>query len=271
MGDQEHRPETAQHDRDSDESALHKLFGSGRRVAVTLGTILATAVIGWAVTYYAPGAVSHKTEMPPILTDVQDDPFAVSTFTNLPVRMFLPASAVSFNTRNPPIDFCNGFHEWGRRLGGADVNATHIRLIVQGTTSSAVIITGLSAHVLNHKAVNGFNVECTSQGEAQIRTLAINLDSRNPSASYLTQGKRSPFGFTLQKGETEVFDITASTSKADMLEWSLLLHFTIDGKDQSIEIRDRGVLFRTVAEHKGTWYDWTGSWDTSTGKQSPFK
>lgn len=264
MGDQEHHPETAQRSRDSDKSTLHKLFGSGRRVAVTLGTILATAVIGWVVTYYAPGVVSHKTEMPPIhpiLTDVQDDPFTVSTFTNLPVIMFLPASAVSSSKRNPSSDICNGFHEWGRRLGGADVNATHIRLIVQGATSSAVIITGLSARVLNHKAVNGRTVECaTSQGEAQIRTLAINLDSRNTSASYLAHGKRSPFGFTLGKGETEVFDITASTSKADMLEWSLLLHFTVDGKEQSIEMRDRGVPFRTVARHKGQLYVWVGHW-----------
>lgn len=124
--------------------------------------------------------------------------------------------------------------------------------------------------MLNHKAVTGVKVECPTQGEAQIRTLAINLDSRNRSASYLTQGKRSPFGFTLRKGETEVFDITASTAKADMLEWSLLLYLTVDGKEQSIEIRNRGLPFRTVAEHKGTWYDWTGSWITSTGRRSPF-
>lgn len=276
MGNQKHPQRSTQCNRDSHtstqnkdshKSALDKLFGTGRRVTATLGTVFATAVISWAVAFYAPGVASHKTESPPIVTDVQDDPFAVATFNNLSVQMFLPASAVSPRTRNPPINYCSGFHDWGRRLGGADVNTTHVRLTAQGTTDSAVIITGLSARVLGRKAVNGLNVECTSQGEAQIRVLTINLDSHNPYASYLMENRPSPFGFTLKKGETEVFDVTASTSSSEMTDWDLLLHLTVDGKEQSIEVQDRGKPFRTVGEHKGTWYDWIGSW---SGNQSPF-
>lgn len=267
MGNQKRPQRRTQRSRDSHTSTLQKLFGTGHRVAATLGTIFATAVIGWAVAFYAPGVASHKTEGPPIVTDVQDDPFAVSTFNSLSVRMFLPSSAVSPRTRNPPINYCNGFHDWGRRLGSADVNTTHVRLIAQGATDSAVIITGLSARVLDRKAVNGLNVECPSQGEAQIRVLTINLDSHNPSASYLMENRRSPFGFTVKKGETEVFDVTASTSSSEITDWDLLLHLTVDGKEQSIEVQDGGKPFRTVAEHKGKWYDWSGSW---MGNQSPF-
>lgn len=275
MGSQRHPPRGTQRSRgphastqrkDSHTSTRHKLFGTGRRAATTLGTVFTTAVISWAVAFYAPGVASHKTENA-VVTDVQDDPFGISTFNNLSVEMFVPASAVSPRPRNPPIDYCNGFHDWGRSLGGADVNTTHLRLIVQGTTDSAVIITGLSARVLDRKAVNGLYVECTSEGEAQIRVLTVNLDSPNPSASYHVEGRLSPFGFTLKKGETEVFDVAASTSSSMMTDWDLILHLTVDGKEQSIEVQDRGKPFRTVAEHTAKWYVWNGSW---SGNQSPF-
>ena len=267
MCDQERRQQEERRSDDSGTPVLHKLFGTGRRVTATFGTVLVTAVIGWAVAYYAPGVLSHKTESPPVVTDVLDDPYAIDTFNNLPIAMLLPASAASPVTKNPPARWCSGFHMWGRRLGGADVNATHFRLIVQGTADKAVIITGISARVLNHKSVNGLNVVCPTAGAAQIRSLTMNLDSPNLSAVYLVKGSLSPFGFTLRKGETEVFDVTAITTSSEMLEWNILLHLTVDGREQTIVVQDRGAPFRTVAEHKGKWSVWTGSWSGG----SPFK
>jgi hypothetical protein len=241
-------------------STRDKLFGTGRRIAVTVASIFVTAVIGWAVAFYAPGLVTPKTEHPPIATDVQDDPFGVSTFNSLSVRMFLPASVISARAKNPPINYCDGFHDWGRGLGGADANETYVRLIAQGETDSAVIITGISARILDRKTVSGVNVECPSEGGAQIRVLAINLDSPDRAASYLVKGRLSPFGFTLKKGETEVFDISAKTSSLEMTDWDLVLHVTVDGNEQSIEVQDRGRPFRTTAQHGGNWYTWSGAW-----------
>lgn len=272
MSDHESGRQEARPPIKSEKKASRKLFGTGRRAVVALASIAATAVIGWAVAYYAPGIVSHNTEGPALLTDVQDDPFAIDTFSNLPIQMMLPVNAVSYKTGNPPPNWCSGFHEWGRHLNGADVNATHVRLIVQGSTDKAVIITGIGAQVLKHQSVSGVYVRCPTAGEAQIRTLNMNLDSPAPSAVYLVKGSRNPFGFTLSKGETEVFDLTAVTHSAEMLEWNLVLHLTVDGQDQTIEVQDRGASFRTIGEHKAKWYDWTGTWASSSGPgQSPFK
>jgi hypothetical protein len=247
-------------------------FATGRRAAAALGTILVTAIVGWAVTYFAPGIVNPKTDSPPVATNVLDDPAAIDIFSDDGVQMLLPAGAVTPTTPNPPGRWCNGFHDWGRRLGGADVDATKLRLIVQGTTDKAVVITGLGAHILNRKLVTGLNVGCPSAGQAQIRVLALDLDSPNPSATHLIRGKRSPFGFTLRKGETEIFDITATTVKPEMVEWNLRLDLTVDGRPQSIEVQDRGAPFRTVAAPKGSSYDWTDYWVTDNGvRRSPFE
>ena len=249
-----------------------KLFGTGRRAAVAAASIAATAVIGWAVAYYAPGIVSHRAEGPPVFTDVQDDPFTIDTFRNLPIPMMLPASTVSRRTENPPVNWCSGFHGWGRNLGGADVYATHVRLIVQGATDKAVIVTGISARVLKHQPIHGLYVRCPTAGAAQIRALHMNLDSPNPLAVYLVKGSRTPFGFTLRKGETEVFDLTATTHSTEMLEWNLVLYLTVDGQQQKIEIQDRGAPFRTISAQKVSWYAWTGAWTAPGGaRRSPFK
>jgi hypothetical protein len=79
VGDQERRRRGARRSENSGIPAPRKLFGMGRRAVAALAAILATAVIGWAVAYYAPGVVSHKTESPPVVTDVQDDPAAIVT------------------------------------------------------------------------------------------------------------------------------------------------------------------------------------------------
>jgi hypothetical protein len=266
-----------------------------RRAVVFVISATVTALIAWAVGFYLPGRgestasgpVATTTSIPPVSTtlatittstvegvpirvSVQDDPAAIDTWSDDGMAMILPRSAASGHVPRtpdrPPGVGCDGLHGWARHLGGIDQERTKVRLIVQGDTDKAVIVTGISAQILAVRPKsNTVGVVCSSAGAIQPRTLFLDLDAPNPSAVYRVAGRKSPFGFTLRKGETEVFDLEARTSKREIIEWNILLRLTVAGDDREIEIQDRGAPFRTSDARPGKVYGWPDDWTDSRG------
>jgi hypothetical protein len=267
-----------------------------RRAVVFVISTTTAALIAWAVGFYLPGRgestasstsatptsaisvdttwASTSTTSPaqgaPIRVSVQDDPAAIDIWSDDGMAMILPRSVASGHVprtpAKPPGNGCVGLHGWARRLGGIDLETTRVRLIVQGDTDKAVIITSISAQILSVKPTpKTVGAACSSEGSAQPRTLSLDLDAANPSAVYRVAGRKSPFGFTLRKGETEVFDLEAHTSKREIIEWNILLKLTIAGEDREIEIQDRGAPFRTSDARPGKIYGWPVDWTDPTG------
>ena len=103
-------------------------------------------------------------------------------------------------------------------------------------------------------------VGCGTAGVVTVRSIQINLDASPPLADYRS-AYGTHFAFTVNKGETEIFDITALSAMPNVVtEWDLVLNVTIGGKGNTYVIEDRGRHFETAGwtagATKGT-YTWT--------------
>jgi hypothetical protein len=235
-----------------------------------IGAVAATVLagLGAAAAYWVTRANEVLDEPSvPIAVNVNDDVGSIGTFHDTRQSTLVsehPASPIPAPNR----DMCASpeFRTWSLNIGGTDYKQSRFRLTLQGQTDKAVFISDVTAQV-RHRTRTDDSVELiceTTGGSAQIRDLAINLDSTRPAARY--QAGRKPFGFTLSKGESEIFDITAYTERSETIEWNLKVGVTVGGKHREIPVQDRNRPFRTSAASPQGKYQWDrGKWiDTSS-------
>jgi hypothetical protein len=187
---------------------------------------------------------------------VVSDQTEIDAFANMGFAEVIPLK--SRERVSPPRSVgCSGFHVWAQQHSGAEVEETRFRLILQGRTERALILTSLRVRLLGaDRAGKAASFSCLPAGQANIRALVLDLDHPSRSAAYRTKNAIKPFGFTLAKGETEVFDVIATTHSPKILRWNAVLDYTLDGRAGSVEIQDRGRPFRTTAFHAATGYAW---------------
>ena len=206
------------------------------------------AVISGVVAHYLPGVLPAEAKGPAVLTNVLDN-------TNPPLRIMLPEAPTSLHTR--PSPGCASFRPWALGVGGADANETALDLVVQGNTSAPVYVAGLRARILSAVPPrSGVLAVCPSAGTVTPRKIAISLDG-GLAGKYITHAGDEPFGFTVGKGETEVFDIGATTHRSDV-RWLLELDLVVAGRQRVITISDNGRPFQTTAvgTRRPTVYTW---------------
>ena len=247
-----------------------KASSRNKLILFVSGTTFA-ALLGWAINYYLPGLLSQHSQPPPIAADVNDDPSTIGTFSATSETILLPGPARKAHADNPPFSFCDEFRSWATGLGGVDAGSTEFRLVVQGNSDLPVVLDGMSANIIRRVATKGnIPVACGTAGNATVRSIRINLDVNPPLADYHTAYGTQPFAFTLNKGETEIFDITAVSSAPNTITiWDLALRAIIDGQEHTYYIEDRGRPFETAGWTPGTAkgvYEWTTAWDPN----SPF-
>lgn len=139
-------------------------------------------------------------------------------------------------------------------------------MVVQGKVPDAVLISAMRVKVLHRgPPLTGIPVACETEGEAHIRAVSIDLDATPPRVTYDAGAK--PFAFTIGNGETETFNILASTRCAHY-RWTLELDISVSGTKRTIEVRDKSGPFETSADSsRGQWlwnYDehaWHIGWD----------
>jgi hypothetical protein len=208
---------------------------------------LVTAIIGAVVGIYVPKLLDPPDQRP-VAINVVTNPATVDTWAEDVFHLVLPKGAIPDGP--PPLD-CAAFLDWARGRGALDQEQTRVRLIVQGTSDKGVLIESMRAHVIRRAATPepaGTKMTCGgSQGRATPRRIAIDLDAARPMAvdASATEGKLPVFGFTLQPGETEIFDVVASTKGT--VEWLLRLDLVVGGERQGIEVTNRGANFVTTA------------------------
>ena len=206
-----------------------------------------------------PTTVTTVSSASPISYVVEDNPAKISSFNDFGQELMIPKET---QIVGGPGRSCTNFHPWGTKLGGVPAERTYLRLVVQGRTPSAMLIAGMRAKVVERRRpLVGTQLTCPSAGDAEIRSMDIDLDGASTEAEYRTSKGIEPFGFTLAKDETEVFDIRAVTKKC-YCKWFLELDLVVDGKKSVQTISDNGRPFETTMRSDSLRYEWnyTDTW-----------
>lgn len=210
------------------------------------GTV-AAAAIGTPVTIYVTKALDGD-DPNPIAVNVVGNPATVEAWASTQFRVVLPPDA---RPAEPPPGDCPGIVDWAHRQGGIDQDDTRVRFSVQGLADQGILIDKLWAHVVRRSATPepaGVEIRCGGpQGVTQLRDVVMDLDAQRPAAVYAqkVEGRLPLFGFTLQKGETEVFQLEASTTGT--VEWLLELELVVAGERRNVKVSNHGAPFRTTA------------------------
>jgi hypothetical protein len=217
-----------------------------------IGVTALTTVVSWSATMVLTrmSAPSSRPE-DAIAISVETDPGRISGVSTEDRFMVIPASV---RTKGSPGTGCGGFHQWGVDNGGFDGGQSTIQIVAQGRSDQAVLITTMNVLILlKTDPVQGIPVRCPSAGEAQVRAITVDLDAAPPKVSY-ESNSGAPFGFTLAKGETETFVVTASTARSTY-RWRLQLGVVVDGKRKTINVGP-AEGFATTASPKSAFWDW---------------
>jgi hypothetical protein len=88
--------------------------------------------------------------------------------------------------------------------------------------------------------LTGIAVSCTDRhpAGAESRQIAVNLDDTPPTVDYISGASKAPFGFTLAKGQTESFVVSAFGSKATY-RWKIDFDVVVNGVATTLPVGDK--------------------------------
>jgi hypothetical protein len=226
-----------------------------RRVAKpsrAVAAVLAGAILGWAVTYFAPGIfswVKGVSGQSPIRVRV-DNP-QVGYLRNaayLPPGFVIPRPINELDA--PPESYrLEDRYKWAYTRGGVDANTTEYDIVVQGRSASPVIIEGVRVNVLSRRPpVQGVHIRDQGGDLVDVRALSIDLDKDPPELSLQDGYEGKKWNFPLQVSETEIeyIHVFAGTEKYDV-EWTVSLDYSANDKRYSMIIDNGGKPFRTTS------------------------
>lgn len=228
-----------------------RLRALGRKLLTVPGIIVAAIIstaVGWGgakgLDVLFEGSAAARGAVAVV---VEANPGVVSGLEHDLMFGVLPGRADPAGSAGPR---CAGFVPWVRSHGGIDGRRTLVRVIVQGVAPTPVLISGLAVRKqLVGPPLRGTPVFCAgAQGEVQIRTISVDLDT-TPATVLYDFGRRT-FGFTLGQGQTEVLDIDAATSRS-RIRWTMALQLVVAGRREEVPVSDDGRPFETTALSAG--------------------
>jgi hypothetical protein len=245
-------------------SSPRKQGRTWREKLLTVPGIAAAAAFTTAVSWLATqllGDLRTRIEVrEPLSVTVKDNPARIGGFSDQPIYGVIPADV---RTTGSPGPGCAGFRDWLKLNKGVDAGDTKLQLIVQGKVAKPILLSEMRVKVL-HKLplVTGIPVSCPPAAEANYRPIEIDLDANPPRVKY--QFGKKTFGFTVQPGETEPFNIVAKTTRGHYI-WVIELDIVVEGNQRTIEIGSPGGPFETTARQStDNWeWDYEGGWSAS--------
>lgn len=149
----------------------------------------------------------------------------------------------------PPQDS----HHWAKALGGVDGGSQRLELSLQGSSSEAVVISGLHVRVVSRKAPLTWNAYSMGEGCGSAitpRSFDIDLDDSQPRTRPVA-GKQGDavvpaqdFPFRTSATDVQVFDLDAHVEGHDV-SWYLELDWTSGDRSGTLRVDDQGEPFRT--------------------------
>ncbi len=171
---------------------------------------------------------------------------------------------------------------WVASAGGVDVSTTYLKLVLEGNSSSTVLLTDVRVVVTSRKSpISETRVTYPSAGEMTVQGIGFDLDETEPVARSIEDDATSPvavadpsFGqplfddhyWTLSKGEVLVFNVIASTRRS-FCEWHLQLDLVVGGRPVAMPLTNQGLPFRTSARQKKFDKSWDWAWYESGEKR----
>jgi hypothetical protein len=246
-------------------SAPRKKKGKWREKLLTVPGFAAaaafTTAVSWLATQFLVDLRTRIEVRQPLEVTVKDNPARISGFNDQPIYGVIPADV---RTTGSPGPGCTGFRDWLKLNKGVDGGVTKLQLVVQGKLAKPILISEMRVKVL-HKLppVTGIPVTCPPAASASYRAIEIDLVADPPRVKY--QFDKKTFGFTVQAGEFENFNIIATTTRAHYT-WLIELDLVVDGVQRTIEVGTPGAPFETTARPSGAnWqWDYEGSWALDT-------
>ncbi|MGY1635410.1 hypothetical protein ACI78V_02000 [Geodermatophilus sp. SYSU D00742] len=154
---------------------------------------------------------------------------------------------------------------WIEEHGGVDAGVTTAEVTVQGTSGTAVILTGLRVDVVRREEpLQGTNVAEVCGDAFHARYFSVDLDDEPPDVApsedrraEVEQGQSPPdpvdFPYTVTESDPELFSIVAWT-EACYCEWTATLEWRVGDEEGETTITDDGDPFRVSATTNAPWY-----------------
>ncbi|MFF4353396.1 hypothetical protein [Streptomyces sp. NPDC001530] len=158
----------------------------------------------------------------------------------------------------PPARMGDALDRWARKNGGTPVTQT-LALNLRAKSDNVVTIERLKVQTVCRRSTVGVHV----RGDVYVymlpqRSARVQADAESPEVVFYDENdnKIDAPQFTVKRsGQPEYFSITVSAS-SHQCDWSLTVHWNVDGKDHTTRIPDKGqyVLTGTNAatEHRAT-------------------
>ncbi len=209
---------------------------------IILATITAafTGSVGYLVKLGLDRATSARSLATPLEVLVETNPAKISTFSSAQWDVFLSVPVSRFPSGDSPD---SNFYEWSRALGAVPLGTAMLRIVITAT-KAPVVLTGMRAHVLSREVEppRGVGLRRPTAGVADVRQMEANLDHDDaPLKMRRRSGRASTETFTLQPGETEVFDVTATLSHG-AVRWVLLVDYVVGGQASTMVLREDNPL-----------------------------
>jgi hypothetical protein len=150
---------------------------------------------------------------------------------------------------------------WAHANGGMDGSLTAVEVVVEGATQFPVVLTGLTAEVVERAdPPRGVHVTPFGGGALYKRHFSVNLDKSPPvvtSESPAPELESAPpavdFPYRVSATDPEVFLVIASTLGCDCT-WRAHLDWVYQGKKGTTVIDEDGQPFRTVSPSRSVDY-----------------
>lgn len=218
--------------------------GTAKKVAVWAAGIIGATILGAIATaVYQSG---HDAVTPPVQVNVEVDPALMNPAEPdwVPYFYYLPVQDEA-SLDAPPPD-CRDRREWAWSLDGADADESRAAVTLRGGRDGEVSLDSMRVEVVSRTPLQGGIVAACPVGgaSADIHGLEVDLDAAQ--VTFVNHGATAPARFTLAKGETEAFDVHATVSGPQVVEWRLVLEVVDGATRKRVVVDDDGKPFRTA-------------------------
>jgi len=233
-----------------------------------LATALLSLLLGWAVSYFAPGvwnSITGTLGKSPLEVRVITDADRIESARNN-ARQYLVHHPISEVGPPPSGVDPDGRYQWAHSMNGVDAWESYVELIIRGRSADPVVLLGIDINVVSRQPpLRGTLLSYDGLGAGiDVRKVHVDLDSDEPRTFHFTEDLKETEIFPLRVSDTEleVIDLVVSTGSCDC-RWTAELHYEVGGKEGSIQVDSHGQPFRTAAPANGSQsYHWLrGHWE----------
>jgi hypothetical protein len=251
---------------DKPSEGLRRVFDSGTKARKWLIGIVVAAVAA-VLTSYVTGGITAGVDRVRGSFDEEPAPLGV-TVTRSPkygsghwvfAQPIKAVKAIPLPTGD--LGALDTWDAWAHGHGGMDSSTTGVEVVVEGATQFPVVLTGLTAEVVERAPPpRGVHVVPFGGGALHPRHFSVDLDASPPlveSVAAPPELENAPppvdFPYRVSGTDPEVFLIFARASKCDCT-WRANLEWVYQGKKGATVIDDAGQPFRTVSPSRSVIY-----------------